>query len=125
MSAEPEFLNQFCRGIDSRRRGEEGPENEADSRARICNRLWSPGIDQFCRGIDSRRMGEGGPENEADSRARICNRLWSPGIDSEKSIPPTYVARRACTNNRVVVLGRLAETRFLGPLNGLQIRAQL
>jgi hypothetical protein len=56
-------------------------------------------------------------------RARICNRLWSPGIDSEKSIPPVYVARRAGTKNRVVVLARQAGNRFLGSTNGLQIRA--
>jgi hypothetical protein len=56
-------------------------------------------------------------------RARICNCLWSPGIDSEKSIPPVYVARRAGTKNRVVVLARQAENRFLGSSNGLQIRA--
>ncbi len=58
------------------------------------------------------------------SRARICNRLWSPGIDSEKSIPPAYLARRAGTKNRVVVLAHQGGNRFLGPSIGLQIRAQ-
>ncbi len=58
-------------------------------------------------------------------RARICNRLWSPGIDSEKSIPPAYLARRAGTKNRVVVLARQGGNRFLGPSIGLQIRAQV
>ncbi len=57
------------------------------------------------------------------SWARICNRLWSPGIDSEKSIPPAYLARRAGTKNRVVVLARQGGNRFLGPSIGLQIRA--
>ncbi len=56
-------------------------------------------------------------------RARICNRLWSPGIDSEISIPSAYVARRAGTKNRVVVLARQAGNRLLGSSNGLQIRA--
>ncbi len=59
-----------------------------------------------------------------NTRARICNRLWSPGIDSEKSIPPAYVARRAGTKNRVVVLARQAGNRFLGSSNCLQILAQ-
>jgi hypothetical protein len=36
-------------------------------------------------------------------RDRICKRLWSPGIDSKVSIPPTYVAWRAGTTNRVIV----------------------
>ncbi len=55
--------------------------------------------------------------------ARICNRLWSPGIDTEKSIPSAYVARRAGTKNRVVVLARQDGNRFLGTSSGLQIRA--
>jgi hypothetical protein len=58
------------------------------------------------------------------TRVRICNRLWSHGVDSEKSIPPAYVARRAGTKNRVVVLARQAGNRFLGSSNSLQIRAQ-
>ncbi len=57
-------------------------------------------------------------------RARICSRLWSPGINFEESIPPAYVAWRAGTKNRVVVPVRQAGNRFLGSINGLQIRAQ-
>jgi hypothetical protein len=47
--------------------------------------------------------------------ARICNRLWSPGIDSEKSISSAYVARRAGTKNRVVVLARQTGNRSWAP----------
>ncbi len=57
------------------------------------------------------------------SRARICKRLRSPGIDSEESIPLAYVAWRTGSTNRVVVPTHQAENRFLGSLNGLQIRA--
>ncbi len=39
-------------------------------------------------------------------RARICKRLGSPGIDSKEPIPPAYVAWRAGTSNKVVVLAR-------------------
>ncbi len=60
----------------------------------------------------------------ADSRARICKRLWSPEIDSEESTPPSYVAWRVGTPNRVVVQARQAGNRFLGSLKGLQIPAQ-
>ncbi len=56
--------------------------------------------------------------------ARICKHLRSPGIDSKESVPPAYVAWRAATSNRVVVPARQAVSRFLGPLEGLQIRAQ-
>ena len=56
-------------------------------------------------------------------RARICKCLWSPGIDSEESISPAYVAWRAGTTNRAVVLARRAENRFLYSLKVLQIRA--
>jgi hypothetical protein len=66
------------------------------------------------------RCGGDGREN----RARICKRLWRLGIDSEQSIPPSYLTWRAGTKNRVVVLARQAENRFLGSLKGLQIRAQ-
>ncbi len=45
------------------------------------------------------------------------------GIDSEESISPAYVAWRAGTTNRVVVLARQAGNRFLDSLKGLQIRA--
>ncbi len=60
------------------------------------------------------------------ARARICKRLRRPGIDSENSIPLAYVAWRAGTTNRVVVLARLAVAgnRFLGSIKGLKIRAQ-
>jgi hypothetical protein len=47
----------------------------------------------------------------------------SPGIDSEESIPPFYLAWRAGTTNRVIVLARQAWNRFLGSLTGLKIRA--
>ncbi len=57
-------------------------------------------------------------------RARILKLLWSPGIDSKEPIPPTYVAWRAGTSNRVIVTARQAGNRFLGFLKGLQIRAQ-
>jgi hypothetical protein len=40
------------------------------------------------------------------ARARICKCLWSTGIDSNESIPPSCVAWRASTTNRVVVLVR-------------------
>jgi hypothetical protein len=55
--------------------------------------------------------------------ARICKRLWNPEIGSDGSIPPSYVACRAGTTNRVVVQARHAGNRFLGSLKGLQIRA--
>ncbi len=58
-------------------------------------------------------------------RARNCKRLISPGINSEESIPSAYVAWRAGTKHRVVVPARQAWNRFLGSINGLQIRAQL
>jgi hypothetical protein len=58
-----------------------------------------------------------------ESRARICKRLWSPEIDSEESTPPSYIAWRAGTPNRVVVQARQAGNRFLGSLKGLQIPA--
>jgi hypothetical protein len=61
------------------------------------------------------------------SWARICKCLWSPGIDSEESISPAYVAWRAGTTNRVVVLAsrnrfHQAGNRFLGSLKCLQIQ---
>jgi hypothetical protein len=62
---------------------------------------------------------------EKRTRARICKRLRRPGIDSEDSIPPAYVAWRACTTNRVVVQARQAVNRFLGSFEGLQIRYEL
>jgi len=46
-----------------------------------------------------------------------------PRIDSEVTIPPTYVAWQAGTTNRIVVPTRQAWNRFLGSLEGLQIRA--
>jgi hypothetical protein len=58
-------------------------------------------------------------------RARICKSLRSPRIDSPELIPPAYVAWRAGTTNRVVVLARQAGNRFLGSFKGLQIRAQV
>ncbi len=77
-----------------------------------------------------RQLADGGGEAHHTTarkvdRARICNRFWSLGIDSEKSIPSVYVARRAGTKNRVVVLARQAGNRLLGSSNGLQIRAQV
>jgi hypothetical protein len=48
------------------------------------------------------------------NRARIFKRLRRPGND---------VAWRAGTTNRVVVQARQAGNRFLGSLQGLQIRA--
>ncbi len=56
-------------------------------------------------------------------RAQICKRFRSPGIDSKESIPPTYVAWRAGTSNRIVVHARQDGNRFLGSLKGLQILA--
>jgi hypothetical protein len=44
-------------------------------------------------------------------------------MDSEESIPPAYVAWRAGTKNRVVVLVGHAGNWFLGFLKGLKIRA--
>ncbi len=58
-------------------------------------------------------------------RARICKRLRSPGINFQESIPPAFVSWRSGTTNRVVVLARHVENRFLSSLKGLQIRAQL
>ncbi len=43
---------------------------------------------------------------------------------AQESIPPTYVAWRAGTTNRVAISAREAGNRFLGYLKGLQIRAQ-
>jgi hypothetical protein len=40
--------------------------------------------------------------------SRIYKRLRSPGIDFKESIPPAYVAWRAGTTNRVIVLARQA-----------------
>jgi hypothetical protein len=60
------------------------------------------------------------------SKAHICKRFRSPGIDFEGSIPPAYVAWRTGSTNRVVELvvpARRAGNRFLGSLQGLQIRA--
>jgi hypothetical protein len=45
-------------------------------------------------------------------------------MDSEESNSPAYVAWRAGTTNRVVVLTRQAGNRFLDSLKGLQIWAQ-
>jgi hypothetical protein len=56
-------------------------------------------------------------------RVRICARLWSPGIDSEESIPLVYVSWWAGTTSRIVVPARQAGNRFLGTLQGVQIRA--
>jgi hypothetical protein len=42
----------------------------------------------------------------------------------QESTPPSYVAWRAGTPNRVVVQARHAGNRFLGSIKGLQIRAQ-
>jgi hypothetical protein len=39
-------------------------------------------------------------------RARICKRLRSPKIDSKESIPPSYVAWRFGTSNKVAVPAR-------------------
>jgi hypothetical protein len=86
------------------------------ARARICKRLWSPGIDSE-ESISPAYVAW-------QARARICKRLWSPEIESEESIQLTYVAWRAGTTNRVVVPARQAGNRFLGSLKGLQIRAQ-
>ncbi len=51
-------------------------------------------------------------------RARIFKLLKSPRIDSKQSIPPAYVAWRRRYDN-------LVPTRFLAPMDCLQIRAQL
>ncbi len=54
--------------------------------------------------------------------ACICKkRLGCPGIDSKELIPPAYVAWRAGTSIRDVVLARQAGNGFLGSLIGLQI----
>ncbi len=45
---------------------------------------------------------------------RVGKRFRSPGIEYKKSIPPAYVAWRAGTSNRVVVLARQAGNQFLG-----------
>jgi hypothetical protein len=50
--------------------------------------------------------------------------LRSPGIDTNESIPPAYVAWRACASIRVVERARKARNRVLGSLKALQIRAQ-
>jgi hypothetical protein len=47
----------------------------------------------------------------------------SPAIDSKESISSAFIACRAGTSNRVVAQVRQAENRFLGSLEGLQIRA--
>jgi hypothetical protein len=47
------------------------------------------------------------------------------GIDSEESILLASVAQRAGKTNRVVIPARQAGNRFLGSLNGPQIRAQI
>ncbi len=56
------------------------------------------------------------------SWARICKRLRSPESDSKEFIPPAYVAWLASTSKRVVVPARQAGNRFLGFLQGVQIR---
>jgi hypothetical protein len=55
--------------------------------------------------------------------ARICKRLWSPGIDYKLSNPLAYKAWSAGTTNRIVVLARHDENRFLAAYKCLQIRA--
>jgi hypothetical protein len=45
-------------------------------------------------------------------------------LGAQESIPPAFVAWRAGTSNRVIVPARQAGNRFMGPLKGLQIRAQ-
>jgi hypothetical protein len=50
------------------------------------------------------------------SRARIFERLRSQEIDSEESIPPTYVAWRAGTTNRIGVPARQAWESIPGQL---------
>jgi hypothetical protein len=57
------------------------------------------------------------------TRARNCKRLWSPGIDSEESISLAHVAWRASTTNRIFIPART--NGYLGPLKGLQKRAQV
>jgi hypothetical protein len=82
-----------------------------------------------CAGIFKQSMGArnqvGIGLSHRPARARICKHLWSPGIDSEDSIPPAYLAWRAGTTNRIIVLARQAGNRFPGSLKGLQIRAQV
>jgi hypothetical protein len=53
----------------------------------------------------------------------VSYNIPEPRIDSEVTIPPAYVAWQAGTTNRVVVPTRQAWNRFLGSLEGLQIRA--
>ena len=43
--------------------------------------------------------------------------------EAQESISPAYVAWRASTTNRVVVLARQAGNQFLGSFKGLQIWA--
>jgi hypothetical protein len=45
--------------------------------------------------------------------------------EAQESIPPAYVACRAGTSNRFVEPARQAGNRFLGSLQGLQIRASI
>jgi hypothetical protein len=116
--------------------------------ARICKRLWSPGIDSeesisptyvsWRVGtknrvvVPSRQAGNRflvslkGLQIRAQSRARICNRLRSPGIDSKESIPPAYVdwrtwARICKPFKKLRKIPSLAESihwnRFLGSWN--------
>ncbi len=101
--------------------------------ARMCKRLRSPGIDSFLGGpvrqiglsyrtARLHRLAESIPWNrflgslfvyKFGLLARICKRLWSP----------SYVSWRAGTTNKVVVPAQQAGDRFLGSLEGLQIRA--
>ncbi len=54
--------------------------------ARICKRLWSPGIDS-----------EESISPAYVTRARTFKCLWGPGIDAKEWIPPAYVVWRAGT----------------------------
>jgi len=43
---------------------------------------------------------------------------------AQESIPPAHVARRASTTNRVFVPSHQTGNRYMGSVNGIQIRAQ-
>jgi hypothetical protein len=85
-------------------------------RARICKRLWNPGIDfeesippgwqswGSLKGLQIRDQcatgGRGGGKwGCVGEYSRYWSRIfkWSPGIDSKERIPPAYVAWRAGT----------------------------
>ncbi len=80
-------------------------------------------LSKSCRRQDLHNHINKSPTTISFYLAHICKRLWSPGIDSKLSNPLAYIAWSAGTTNKIVVLARHAENRFLACFKCLQIRA--